>query len=231
MTADQKSIAGYKSKIHESEDFENPNEGKPVLTDQDEYIFRLTKMPHVKTMPQPKKDKNGKESVIQVDKAICEFEEEGTKNIVLAFWRVDSLNFSDDDFESAILRFFRRIGTPVYPDEEVDWEKYFIPGMRFRARVAIGKGQDKKPNGKYFLDVPTCRKILASDMHPEAAATLPSSTPAGDNVALLANALLLCKGAKDFNTAMELLKKANANKEVTMALFQANLDNKVTFPI
>ena len=63
-------------------------------------------------MPQPKKDKSGKETVIQVDKAICEFEEEGTKNVVLAFWRVDSLNFSDDDFESAILRFFRSLVGP-----------------------------------------------------------------------------------------------------------------------
>ena len=227
MTEPQKSIAGYKSKIHESEDFENPNEGKAVLNDQDEYIFRLTKMPHVKTMPQPKKDKSGKEIVIQVDKAICEFEEESTKNIVLAFWRVDSLNFSDDDFESAILRFFRRIGTPVSPNEDVDWEKYFIPGMRFRARVAIGKGQDKKPNGKYFIDVPTCRKILASDMHPEAAATLPPS----DNATMLANALFLAKGSKDFRAAMAMLENANAPKEIVMALFNANLDDKLKFPI
>jgi hypothetical protein len=184
-------------------------------------------MPHVKTMPQPKKDKQGKETVIQVDKAICEFEEEGTKNIVLAFWRVDSLNFSDDDFESAILRFFRRIGTPVSTDGDIDWSNYFLPGMRFRARVAIGKGADKKPNGKYFLDVPTCRKILASDMHPDAAATLPTANAS----AALTNALYLAKGAKDFHEAMAMLEKAQASKEVTMALFQANLDSAVRYPI
>lgn len=219
-----RSIAGYKSKVHESEGFENPNEGKPILNDQDEYIFRLPKLPHVKTMPQVKKGKDGKETTIQVDKAIVEFEEEQTKNIVMAFWRVDSLNFSDDDFESAILRFFRKIGSPVNPDKEIDWSEYFIPGMRFRARVAIGKGQDKKPNGKYFLDVPTCRKILASDMHPDAAATMQTPT------ATLANALLLAKGAANAGDAFALLI-GKVPAEVVQEFVAADKAGTIRYPI
>jgi hypothetical protein len=41
----------------------------------------------------------------------------------------------------------------------------------------------------------------------------------------------LAKGAKDFNTAMDMLKAAGSSKEVAMALFNANLDGKVTFPV
>jgi len=233
MSEPQIPLSGYKSKIHESEDFENPNEGKPVLNDQDEYIFRLVKMPHVKTMPQLKKNnKTGKEETIQVDKAICEFEEEGTKNIVLAFWRVDSLNFSDDDFESAILRFFRRIGTPVSPDREIQWGDYFLMGMRFRARVAIGKGPDKKPNGKYFLDVPTCRKILASDMHPDAAATLPNGNAPQTNASgvSLADALKIARGSKNAGDAFAMLI-GKVTQEVVQEFVAADKRGEIAYPI
>jgi hypothetical protein len=218
----QRSLAGYKSKVHEAGEFENPNEGKPVLNDSDEYVLRLTAFPNVKTFPQIKEKKDGTRTTIQVDKAICVFEEEQTHNIVTAFFRVDSLNFSDtESFESGIVRFFKKIKAPLPEAGDIDWTNHFLVGMRFRSRVAVGVDDKKQPNGKYFLDVPTCRPILPSDKN--------DGTVKPD--ASLANALLLAKGAKDFNTAMDMLKAAGSSKEVAMALFNANLDGKVTFPV
>ena len=31
----QKSLAGYKSKVHEQGEFDNPNDGKPLLNDSE----------------------------------------------------------------------------------------------------------------------------------------------------------------------------------------------------
>ena len=47
-----RTLAGYKSKVHEQGEFENPNEGKPPLNDSDEYVLRLTEFPHVKAFQQ-----------------------------------------------------------------------------------------------------------------------------------------------------------------------------------
>jgi len=230
----QRSLAGYKSKVHEQGDFENPNEGKPILDDAEEYVLRLTKFPNVKTFDQVKDKKDGTRVTAKVDKTICEFEERDTKNIITAFFRVDSLNFSEDElYESAVVRFFKKIKNPLPENVAPDWTQYFVVGMRFRARVVIGKGQDKKPNGNYYLDVPTCRPLLASDKAREdfepsnTQPTKASQEPA----ATLSTALLLAHNAKDFKEAMSMLEKAQASKDVVMALFQANLDGKITFPI
>ena len=42
MTEQQRTLAGYKSKVHEAGEFENPNEGKPPLNDSEGYVLRLT---------------------------------------------------------------------------------------------------------------------------------------------------------------------------------------------
>jgi hypothetical protein len=220
----QRSLSGYKSKVHEQSDFENPNEGKPPLTEFDEYTLRLTAFPKVKTFQQLKKI-NGKETPINVDKAIIVFEEETTKNEVLSLMRVDSLNFSEDDaFESAIIRFFRKIGHPLVEGVEPNWDDYFVVGMRFLARVAVGKDDKKSPNGKYYLDVPTCRPLKAN-------ATAAPTNPTQYTPEALANALFIAKGAKTNGEAMDKLKSANAPKDIVMALFNAELDGKITYPI
>ena len=220
----QRTLSGYKSQVHEGTDFENPNEGKTPLNDVDEYIFRLVSFPRVQTFSQLKEKKDGTRVTIKVDKAICEFEEQTTKNVVLAFFRVDSLNFSEDEsFESGIVRFFKKIKHPLVENTSPDWDEYFVVGMRFRGRVVIGKGEDKKPNGKYFLDVPTVRPLLPQDKG--------DAPVSHDAAATLANALLLAKGAKTHHEAMDKLQTAGASKELVMAMFQANLDGKITFPL
>jgi hypothetical protein len=224
--SEQRTLAGYKSKINEGTDFENPNEGKPLLNEDDEYILRLTRFPHVITRPQEKKRKDGTVYTIQTEKAVCEFEDTTTKNIITAFFRVDSINFSEDEsFDSGIVRFFRKIGHPLVDGQEPRWEDYFVVGMRFRARVIVDRERDitKKPTGKYYLDVPTCRKLMASDMTEQPEPSKSDGT--------LLNALLLAKGAKDHNEAMDKLNAAGASKELAMALFNANLDGLVKYPI
>jgi hypothetical protein len=221
----QKSLAGYKSKVHEQGEFENPNEGKPPLNDSEEYVMRLTEFPHVKTFPQIKENKKtGERKTVQVDKAICIFEDEVTHNIVTAFFRVDSLNFSEDEaFESGIVRFFKKIKAPLPETGDINWTDHFLVGMRFRGRVAVGVDDKKVPNGKYFLDIPTCRPILSSDKSDAGASQKPDAS--------LANALLLAKGSQTHQEAMDKLQNAGASKEVVMALFQAHLDGKVKYPI
>ena len=92
--------------------------------------------------------------------------------------------------------------------------------MRFRGRVAIGKGEDKKPNAKYFLDIPTCRPLGAA-----------TKTSAAKTPRTLANALFLVKGSKDFGEAEDKLRAAGSDKAMLLALFQANLDGKMNYPI
>jgi len=238
MSEEQRSLSGYRSKVHEQGEYENPNEGKPPLTEFDEYVLRLTAFPKVKTFQQLKKIA-GVERPISVDKAIIVFEEENTKNEVLSLMRVDSLNFSEDDaFESAIIRFFRKIQHPLKEGIEPKWDDYFVVGMRFRARVVVGKDGDKKPNGKYYLDVPTCRPLGVITKTFEQIAKEDASsqtTPPVENTkkpyAVLGNALFLARGAKNYQEATGMLEKANASKEVMMALLGAHMDEKIKYPI
>lgn len=229
----QRSLAGYKSKVHEAGDFENPNEGKPVLDDSEEYVLRLTKFPNVKTFDQIKEKKDGTRATIKVDKAICEFEERDTKNIVTAFFRVDSLNFSDDEsFESGVVRFFKKIKNPLPENIAPDWTQYFIVGMRFRGRVVIGKGQDKKPNGNYYLDVPTCRPLLPSDKAREDFGTTASDAPKTDaNAVSLAKAKILVVGCENFDAAYGRLLDAKVIPEVIQAFMAADKRGEIQYPI
>jgi len=227
MTDEQRSLSGYKSTVHEQGEFENPNDGKPLLNENDEYIIRLKSFPRVKAFQQVKEKKDGSRTTISVDKAICEFEDVASGNTITAFFRIDSLNFSEDEsYQSAIIRFFKKIGNPLTEGISPDWDKMFVVGMRFRGRVVVGRGADKQPDGRYYLDIPTCRKLLPSDTAGESFGTQIQDAPN-----LLANALLLAKGAKDIHVAMDMLQKAGAAKEVVMALFRADLEDKVTYPI
>jgi len=227
---EQKSLSGYKSKVVEGSEFENPNVGKPLLNSDDEYVFRLTKMPHVIPGFNTKKNKDGVEVKVPVEKAVAEWEEMGTKNIVVSFFRIDSVNRSDDEaFESAVVKFFRKIKAPLPETGDIVWENHFVPGMRFRGRVVVKTGVDKdnQPVVRYYLDVPTCRKLLPSDTAGEDFNTPSQLKPE----AYLANAMFIVKGSKDSQEALAKLKTANADKEVTMAFFNADLEGKVKYPI
>jgi hypothetical protein len=238
MSEEPRSLAGYKSKVHEAGEFENPNEGKPLLNDTDEYVLQLVKFPHVKEFPQVKEKKDGTRTTVKVDKAICEFVEEVTKNVVTAFFRVDSLNFSDDEaFESAVVRFFKKIKAPIPENTEPEWDRHFIVGMRFRSRVAIGKDEKKVPNGKYFLDVPTCRPLLPSDKHPDAIASAQennakqTSKETLSNGAMLANAKLIVVGAANGVDAYQRLLDAKVTAEVIQAFLAADKRGEIKYPI
>jgi hypothetical protein len=214
----QRSLAGYKSQVHDQINYENPNEGKPPLNDTDEYILKLLAFPRVITTTQDKELKDHSHKTIKVDKAVCEFEEQQTKNIVTAFFRVDSLNFSEDEaFESAIVRFFKKIKHPLTEGVSPEWGHYFVVGMRFRARVAIGKGVDKLPNGKYFLDIPTCRPLLPSDKDD---GTVPT----------LADALRIAKGAASSGDAFALLVGKVPN-EIIQQFVSEDKAGKIKYPI
>lgn len=233
MPEEQRSLVGYKGKVQEAGDFPNPNEDKPLLNENDEYVLRLMAFPKVKTFKQQREKKDGTKFFEDVDKAICEFEETQTKNVVTSFFRIDKLNFSEDDsYSSAVIRFFGKIGHPLPENVYPEWENYFVVGMRFRARVAVGV--DKTPNGKvpnhhYYLDVPTCRKLLPSDIANEDQGT--GKPKPDENANLLANALLLAKGSATSRDAIIKLQDLKVPKDVFMAFFQADLDGKVNYPI
>lgn len=233
MTDEQQTLAGYKGKVQEPGEFANPNEGKPVLNDNDEYVLKLATFPRVIDQKQPKEKRDGTKYMEDVQKAVCEFEEPITKNIVTAFFRVDKLNFAEEDaYRSGIIRFFQKIGNPLPEHVYPDWTQFFIVGMRFRSRIVVGIDKApsgvKTPNGRYYLDVPTCRKLLASDTAGESfAATTQPQTSTGS----LSNALLLAKGSKDRTEALDKLTKAMAPKELTLAFFNADLTGEIKYPI
>ena len=225
MSEEQRTLSGYKSRVHEQSDFENPNEGKTTLTEFDEYTLRLTAFPKVKTFQQLKKI-NGKDTTVNVDKAIIVFEEEATKNEILSLMRVDSLNFSEDDaFESAIIRFFRKIGHPLVEGVEPNWDDYFVVGMRFLARVVIGKDDKKVPNGKYYLDVPTCRPLKGT-VAPQT--TMPDKP--SPEAANLANAMIIVHGCDNVSDAIKRLSNAKVAEDVMSAFLTANGDGKIKYP-
>ena len=231
MTEQQIDIGNYQGEVVERKNFEDQNKGKALLNSDDEYIFTLLKFP--RGFPKKEEKINADKSVTTVHKtmAVCEFEERDSKNVVVTMFRVDKLNFGEDEkFRSGVVKFFQKLGTPLPENKYPNWKEHFIVGMRFRGRVVIKTEKDKDNNTvmKYYLDVPTVRKLLPSDKAGEDFSRGDSNAKPD---ASLANALLLCKGAKDFNTAMDMLKAAGSSKEVAMALFNANLDGKVTFPV
>ena len=234
MTEVQQSLVGYKSRVVEGTAFADPNKGKALLNSDDEYVFRLTKIPHVVKQLQTKK-KDGVEIKVPVEKVVVEWEEQTTKNIVVSFFRVDAVNFSDDEsFESAVVRFFKKIKVPLPEHSEINWENHFVVGMRFRGRVIVKSDVDKDnlPVVKYYLDIPTCRKLLPSDItgeSPVAESTKPAPPASGQSDIL--NACLIAKGAKDSHEALQKLRDANASKELTMAFFNADLSNQIKYPI
>jgi len=229
----QRSLSGYKSPIHKQEDFANVNDGKQLLNDSDEYVLYLKGIPRVKKMPVDKEDKITKEKTkVLVDKAICEFVEESTKNIVVSFLKVESLNFDDDGkFESAVVTFFKKIKQPLPVDQDVDdWTKHFLPGMRFRSRVVVKKKVDASGNvvTNYYLDIPTCRPILQSDKHPDAIA---ASTETAPSDVLLATALKITVGCETAMDATNKLFERNAKTEVVQAFLAAHKAGSIKFPI
>lgn len=228
----QRTLAGYKSTVHAQENFENPNTGKVPLNDSDEYVLRLTKIPRV--IKQNKtKEKDGITKTIVVDTAVCEFEEKEHKNIVAAFFRVDNLNFSiEDKFESGVIRFFKKIKTPLVEGQEPNWENHFIPGMRFRSRVVIGLDNNKQTTGIYYLDVPTCRPLLPSDKAGEGfekpAATPPQTAPEASD---LANAKLIVHGCTNRTDALQRLTDAKVSDTIITAFVKASSAGQITYPI
>jgi hypothetical protein len=239
----QRTLSGYKSKVHTQEDFKNPNEGKPLLNDSDEYIFKLIKEPHIIQRPQKKKNKEGVETTITVDKAVCEFEEKATKNIVAVFFRVDSLNFAntpeEEPFESAVVKFFKKIKSPLPEDTELELGKYLVVGMRFRSRVVVKIEKDPEGNTitRYFMDIPTVRKLLPADTagedfdkHPDSIAPQ-TSTETPTNAFLLANAKYAAHGAANMGDALQRLADAQVSSECIQALIDANGKQLLTFPL
>jgi hypothetical protein len=230
MSEGQIDLSNYRSEVVEQKTFDDQNKGKPLLNSDDEYVFKLIKFPHgYKKVDETKNDDGTVKSVTKT-MAVCEFEDQTHKNIVTTQFRIDKLNFgTDEKYKSGVVKFFQKLGSPLTENKTPDWKDHFVPGMRFRGRVVVKtmKDKDNKDVTKYYLDVPTVRKLMASDTAGESFAQPTAQKPD----ASLANALFLAKGAKDFHEAMAMLEKANASKEVTMALFQANLDNAVHFPL
>jgi hypothetical protein len=180
--------------------------------------------------------KTGEKKKVQTDVAVCVYIEEQTGNEVISMLRVDSLNFSEDDaFQSAAIKFFKKIKNPISEGTYPDWSRYFIPGMRFRGRVVVKQKKDKDNNvvTNYYLDIPTCRPILPSDMHPDAAATLPANNaPKTDEKALsLANAKLIVKGCANRSEAVMRLYEAKAPADIMDAFKDADEKKLIAYPI
>lgn len=234
----QRSLSGYKCKVRPQTDFKNPNEGKPILNDSDEYIFTLIKEPHVIKQEQTRKNKNtNEETKFKVDKAVCEFEERETKNIVTVFFRVDSLNFAkkveDEPYESAIVKFFKKIKAPLPEDKEVELEKYLVVGMRFRSRVVVKpETVDGVTTMRYFMDLPTVRKLLPSDVAREDFGTTSSDAPqTAASMDSVAKAKIIIVGCADSTTAHQRLLDAKAKPELIQAFLLADKRGEIAYPV
>lgn len=233
MSSEQIPLSGYKSKIVEQQNFDTINVGKSLLNEDDEYVFRLTKVPHV-IKTQVVREKDGIKTTENAEKAVCDFEDTTSKNIVTSFFRIDKLNFSEDEsYRSGVIRFFQKIGSPLTENKEPNWEEKFIVGMRFRGRVKVKQGTDKdgKPVVRYYLDVPTVRKLLATDFEgaTPAAKPTPDRSPEADRKRLL-NAQIIVKGCANRDAALSRLLDARVDSDIIAAFIQADKDGLITYP-
>jgi len=104
--------------------------------------------------------------------------------------------------------------------------------MRFRARVVIGKGQDKKPNGNYHIDVPTCRPLLASDKAREDFGTTTSDAPqTAASMDSVAQAKIIIVGCADSTTAYQRLLEAKAQPDIIQAFVAADKRGEIAYPV
>jgi hypothetical protein len=223
-------IGNYKSEVVEQKSFDDQNKGKPLLNTDDEYVFTLIKFPHGYTKKDEKKNADGSITTVLKTMAVCEFEEKQTKNIVTTQFRIDKLNFgSDEKFRSGVVKFFQKLGLPLTENKIPDWKEHFVVGMRFRGRVVVKGMKDKDNNDvtKYYLDVPTVRKLLASDTVGETF----TSTETAPNDILLATALKITQGCENAMDATNKLFERNSKTEVVQAFLAANKAGKITFPI
>jgi len=229
--SEQIPLEGYKSTVVEKQNFDGMNKGKPLLNEDDEYVFRLTKVPHVIKTQVVRENKDGSKTTETATKAVCDFEDAVTKNIVTAFFRIDKLNFTDDEsYRSAVIRFFQKIGSPLTENKCPNWTDKFIVGMRFRGRVKVKPGVDKdgQPVTRYYLDIPTVRKLLPTDF--EGATQTPiERSPSADRTRLM-NAQIVVKGCTTSMDAISRLMDAKVASDVVAAFIQADKDGLITYP-
>lgn len=218
---DQIDLSNYKSEVVERKSFDDQNKGKPPLNQDDEYVFRLVKFPHA--FPRKDEKTNADKSVTIINKVmiLCEFEEAQTKNIVTTQFRIDKLNFGDDEkFKSGVVKFFQKLGMPLTENKAPNWKDVFVPGMRFRGRVVVKVTKDKDNNDvtKYYLEVATVRKLLPSDKAREDFGLTAPDAPQSDASAVsLAKAKQIVVGCADKDSAYQRLLDAKVQAEILQA--------------
>jgi hypothetical protein len=102
--------------------------------------------------------------------------------------------------------------------------------MRFRGRVKVKPGVDKdgQPVTRYYLDIPTVRKLLPTDFEGAAPAPIERS-PASDRTRLM-NAQIVVKGCATPMDAMARLMEAKVASDIIGAFIQADKDGLITYP-
>ena len=148
MTED---IDQIQTKINMGNNFPNPNIGKTRLTADDEYTFELIKKPIVKDTVNADN--------IKIKRAFCILKDIKNGNEVVVSFRIDQIRPDKENpiFQSPVITFFEKLGQPLPLDNPIVWSEFFIPTMKFRARVEPfikdGIHQDK-----YRLVLATVRK-------------------------------------------------------------------------
>lgn len=233
--SEQVDISNYQSEIVERKSFDDQNKGKPPLNQDDEYVFRLVKFPHGYMKKDEKKNADGSITSVNKTMAICEFEEAQTKNIVTTQFRIDKLNFGDDEkFKSGVVKFFQKLGMPLTENKAPNWKDVFVPGMRFRGRVVVKVTKDKDNNDvtKYYLEVATVRKLLPSDKAREDfGVTAPDAPQTDANAVSLAKAKQIVVGCADKDSAYQRLLDAKVQAEILQAFLAADKAGHIAYPI
>lgn len=228
-------LSNYQSEVVERKNFDDQNKGKPPLNQDDEYIFRLVKFPHGYMKKDEKKNDDGSVTTVNKTMAICEFEEVQTKNIVSTQFRIDKLNFGDDEkFKSGVVKFFQKLGLPLTENKPPNWKEVFVPGMRFRARVVVKVTKDKANNDvtKYYLEVATVRKLLPSDKAREDfGITSPDAPQTDANAVSLAKAKQIVVGCADKDSAYQRLVDAKVSVEIIQAFLAADKEGQIAYHI
>jgi hypothetical protein len=204
----EQDIINYKGKVNDGKTFTNPNIGKTRLNSDDEYTFELKET----KIKQGVKNFKGQ----AVDKVYMILIDIKYNNKVLVGFRIDTLTWNEEkpQFQSPIISFFSKLGMPIVEGEYPDWSQYFIPTMKFNARVTpIIKDGVHQDN--YKLELATVRKY--NIVKP--------------NIVDLDEAKKIIVGSANGQDALLKLTNSGCSVEIIQAFLTAEQQGKFVYPI
>jgi hypothetical protein len=133
--------------------------------------------------------------------------------------------------KSDLIKFLRKINAkPIEESYGVQLEEYLTFGMKIKTRVAPKFGKDGKENGYYGFVIESVKPVVQSNISEGLETTFAGPKPIEEPVSL-ANIMLLIKGAKNYDEAIDKLYAQKQSQRIIATFRVAAQNAKITFPV